>query len=213
VAVETILVGLFSDGKDLLHRAHAFLRLSLDRKEQSELSKAAILERAALMAWLQHRKDDRKLPRAAVEWNETAFNTEQHVPRVEVQRALPIYLEAREYKKLITRFESTGLKAPASLGRIRGQGAMAYALAKQRLGIDYDQSLVPQALDAFLFRSIPEWLGRGRFTTAARWMKIVHWQYVDDPIATLPRCYDYLPGLEPPAYSPVLRGRPAPTTE
>src|SRR5690606_32321194 len=171
-----------------------------------ELDKGTILERAALMDWLQYRKDDKKSPRAAVERNENSFDTQQRMPREpEVQRALPVYLEAQEYEKLITRFESAGLKPPANRSRIRGQGTMAYVIANQRLGIDYDQPSVTQALDAFLFRSIPEWLGRGRFTTAARWMKIAHWKYVDDPIATLLRCYDYLPGLDPPAYSPVLR--------
>ena len=150
VAVETMLVGLFKDSKDLISRAHAFLMLSIGRKEQSEHSKASILERAALMAWLQYRKDDRKSPRAAVEWNENAFHTEESHRESEVQRGLPIYLEAQEYQKLITRFESTGSKAPASLGRIRGQGTMAYVIAKQRLGIDFDQPSVAQSLDAFL---------------------------------------------------------------
>lgn len=210
VAVETLLVGLFEEGKDLLNRANTFLRLSLDRREQNELDKGIILERAALLDWLQYRKDDKKTPRAAVSWHENSFDTGRRVPgKAEVQRALPVYLEAQEYEKLITRFESAGLQAPASLSRIRGQGTMAYVIAKQRLSGEYDQPSVNQALKAFLSRSVPKWLGRGHFTTAARWMKIAHWQYIDDPFASLLRCYDYLSGLAPPEYFAVLRGRPA----
>ncbi len=214
VAVETMLVGLIKDGKDLLNRANTFLRLSLDRRERNELDKGVIFERAALLDWLQYRKDDKKTPRAAVEWYENSFDAERRAPgKAEVQRALPVYLEAQEYEKLLTRFESAGLQTPASLSRIRSQGTMAYVIAKQMLGIEYDQPLVIQTLDAFLTRSIPQWLGQGRFTAAAGWMKIAHWQFVDDPIATLLRCYDYLPGLEPPEYSPVLRGQPAVRSE
>ena len=188
--------------------------MSLDRREKNELDKGVILERAALLDWLQYRKDDRKTPRAAVEWYGNSLDAQRRAPgKAEVQRTLPIYLEAQEYEKLITRFESAGLQAPASLSRIRGQGTMAYVIAKQMLDIEYDRPVVVQTLDAFLTRSIPQWLGQGRFTTAARWMKIAHWQYVDDPIATLLRCYDYLPGLDPPPYTPVLRGRPAVRSE
>jgi hypothetical protein len=85
---------------------------------------------------------------------------------------------------------------------------MAYIRAKQALGIEYTQVAAAKALNAFLARCVPEWLSRGHFTTVARWMKIAHWQPGSDPVATILRCYDYLPGLNPPDYSPIVWKRP-----
>ncbi len=45
-----------------------------------------------------------------------------------------------------------------------------------------------------------QWLDRGQYDTVALWMKIAFWQPGDDPVATLLRCYDYLPGFERPQY-------------
>jgi hypothetical protein len=99
--------------------------------------------------------------------------------------------------------ESAGLKKPVNLRRIKGERTMCYVLAQHRLGVAYANDEIAVAPQTFLKRSVKEWLGRyGAFSSAARWMKIAHWQPGDDPIATLLRCYDYLPDLRSPKYPP-----------
>lgn len=207
-AVECCLVGLFSDANELIPKARHFLQEAVRRHERSKVAAGAVFDNLALANWFLDRKADIHSARAGVDLKEDWFAVEKKKPdKSNVQLALPPYLEAERYELLIARYESAGLKKPANIHRILGQGTMCYVMARHRLGLEYTAEEIAAALETFLKRSVKEWLGRyGAFSTAARWMKIAHWRPGDDPVATILRCYDYLPDLKPPKYPPVLRG-------
>ncbi len=148
-------------------------------------------------------REDLKSLKASVAWREEWFaDDKRHLDKVHVQTSLAPYLEAGEYETLVRRFESVKLSRPKNLRRIQGEGTMCYVLALHRLGLDYTAEEIAAALETFLKRSVGRWLGSGLYSDAARWMKIAHWHPGDDPISTVLRCYDYLPGLKPPKYPP-----------
>ncbi len=209
IATQCYLVGLLSDGSTLLQKAHTFLRSAHEQNEEhGAFGIGAILAHLAIAHWFLERRTDLKSLVLCVDWKEERFAAERTKPdKGEVQLALTPYLEAERYETLIARYESAGLKPPKNIRRILGEGTMCYVLARHRLGLEYTDEEITAALETFLKRSVKEWLGRyGRFITAARWMKIAHWKPGDDPVATLLRCYDYLPGLKPPKYTPDSPG-------
>lgn len=199
--VECLLVGFFDIGRELLLKARTFLRASIEHKEEPFLGEHHRLESFAFCNWLVGRQHDLKSLKAAVGWREYWFSDQPSVRKTDVQLALPNYLDAEEYETLMRRYEGVGLTKPTNLRRIQGEGAMCYVIARHRLGLDYSPEEVSAAVDIFLKRRIPQWLDDdGRYTDAARWMKLAFWKKGDDPIATMLRCYDYLPGLKPPKY-------------
>ncbi len=208
LAIECYLVGLPSDGSALLQKAHTLLRVAHERNEYNNDGMGIVLEHLAIANWLVNRQTDLESLVLCVDWTEKRFAAERTKPdKSDVQLALAPYLEAERYETLIARYESAGLKQPKNIRRIQGEGTMCYVLARHRLGLEYMDEEIAAALETFLKRSVKEWLGRyGNFITAARWMKIAHWKPDDDPIATLLRCYDYLPGLKPPKYTPDSPG-------
>jgi hypothetical protein len=198
-ALDCFLVGLFDEGRVLLNKAHTFLNASLERDEKGHPGRAIVLDCLTLANWLRDGDQDMRALRAAVESKEERFENDGAPTSVEIQLSLALYLEAGELETLSRRFERAGLSKPKNIRRIKGEGTMAYVLARHRLGFEYTDDEVATALDMFLKRSVGEWI-RGHYTTVARWMKIAHWKPGDDPIATVLRCYDYLPGLKPPKY-------------
>ncbi len=204
IAIECYLVGLPSDGSALLQKAHTFLRVAHEQNEYDKVGMGIVLEYLAIANWLVNRQTDLESLVLSVDWTEKRFAAERTKPdKGDVQLSLPPYLEAERYDTLIARYESARLKQPKNIRRILGEGTMCYVLARHRLGLEYTDEEIAAALETFLKRSVKEWLGRyGNFITAALWMKIAHWKPGDDPIATLLRCYDYLPGLKPPKYTP-----------
>ncbi len=210
VTIQSYLVGLFDDAKKLLDKAHTLLRISTERKEYERADRPALFDDFATCQWLHNGANEKRLLNQQVDSHEQHFAAEHTEPnQLDVQRALPVYLEAERYDTLIARYESAGLKRPKDIHHILDEGAMCYVLARHRLGLEYTDEEIAAALETFLKRSAKEWLGQyGTFCTAARWMKIAHWKQDDDPIATLLRCYDYLPGLIPPNYLPQIKRRP-----
>lgn len=200
-SLECFLVGLFADGQELLKKAAGFLKGSVESNEDGRLGKGIVLDRLALACWLNDGIEDKELIRAAVEYKEGWLDKNGAPGGSELQLSLALYLDAGELETLIRRFESAGLAKPKNARRIKGEGTMAYVVARHRLGLEYTDEEVATALDMFLKRSVGEWMC-GHYTTVARWMKIAHWKPGDDPIATVLRCYDYLPGLNPPKYPP-----------
>ncbi len=78
---------------------------------------------------------------------------------------------------------------------------MSYVLARHRLGLEYSAEEVEKALRSFLKRNMhSHWLDRGLYRRVAQWMKIAFWKPGDDPIATLLKCYEFMPEFEPPKY-------------
>lgn len=196
-ALDCFLVGLFDDGRALLNKAHAFLIASLERNEKGHPGRGLVLKGLALANWLRDGEEDKRSLRAAVEYIESWFDNSGATTSADIQLSLALYLDAGELETLIRRFESGGLSKPKNIRRIKGEGTMAYVLARHRLALEYTDEEVATALDMFLKRSVGEWMC-GHYSTVARWMKIAHWKPGDDPIATVLRCYDYLPGLKPP---------------
>jgi hypothetical protein len=203
-AMECFLVGFFSDAKELIAKAKHFLQLANLRKEQSQVEVGSVFHGLALSNWFLNRETDLDSLRLCVDLKEAWFAAQRQKPdKVNVQLSLLPYLEADSYQLLMARYESAGLKKPANIRRIKGEGTMCYVMARHRLGLEYHEDEIAAALETFLQRTVKEWLGRyGAFSTAARWMKIAHWQRDDDPVATLLRCYDYLPDLKAPKYPP-----------
>lgn len=201
-ALDCFLVGLFDEGLEMLNKVHTFLNASLERNEEGHPGRGLVLKNLALASWLRDGDEDKRSLRAAVEYIELGFDNNGAPTSVDIQLSLALYLEAGELETLIRRFESAGLSKPKNIRRIKGEGTMAYVLARHRLGFEYTDDEVATARDMFLKRSVAEWMC-GHYSTVARWMKIAHWKPGDDPIATVLRCYDYLPGLKPPKYRPI----------
>ena len=205
--LQCFLVGLFDFGNELLPKAQEFFRAAVDSGEiprgyHRGATEAIRFENFALCNWLLDGRNDLSRLKDSVRWMEVWFDEhgDEHPPSV--QLSLAPYFEAEEYEVLIARFEHAKLKPPKRLACIRGEGTMAYVLAKLRLGSSYAESDAQAALNAFLKRSVPAWLGhQGNYRRAARWMKIAFWKPGDDPIATCLKCYDYLP-FNPPPYTP-----------
>ena len=131
-------------------------------------------------------------------WRDVYLTEDDDWDNTEIQFTLPLYLEAEAYQRVIEIFEQSAIKPPKSLKQIRGEGTMSYVMARSRLTGNPAPLEVQDALHIFFKRQVPYWLGHGQYSTAARWMKIAFWQPGREPIATVLRCYDYLPGLERP---------------
>ena len=199
--VQCLLVGFFDIGQELLLKARIFVRASIEHKEEPYFTEHDRLQDFALLNWLVARSHDLKSLKKAVELKERWFSDRPTVSKTEVQAALPGYLDAEEYETLMRRYEGAGLTKPANLRRIQGEGTMCYVIARHRLGLDYTPEEIKAAIDTFLKRRVSQWLGYdGAYTDAAHWMKLAFWKKGDDPIATVLRCYDYLPGLKRPKY-------------
>ena len=79
---------------------------------------------------------------------------------------------------------------------------MAYVVSQHRLGLQYSRTEFEAIAARFLKMHVDTWLANGHWDRAAEWMKIVHWNNAEPPISAkqaLLKCYDYLPGREPPA--------------
>lgn len=205
-AVECLLLGQFDMGKELMLKAWAFINAAIEHKEIPRgYGRGATewfrLNDLALCNWFLKGRHDLESLQEAVRWKEIWFSESGDNNKYEVQLTLPKYLDAEAYDTLFHRFAAVGLKVPKSLPRIKGEGTMAYVLARHRLGLEYSDEEVDKALHSFLKRNVrSEWIERGGYTTAARWMKIAFWKPGDDPVATFLKCYDYLGDFDPPKY-------------
>ena len=214
-ALRCYIVGLFDIGRELVLKARCYLRMAIEEQEVSPRylrgsSEALRLNDFAMCTWLIEERSDLPNLKEAVRWSEIWFADEPGKPnKTEVQLSLAHYLDAEEYQALVERYESAGLKKPKSLRHIQGEGTMAYVIARQRLGLDYTPGEIEVAIDTFFKRKIPVWLDRdGLYDTAALWMKLAFWKPGDDPIATLLKCYDYLPGVARPEDPPRTHNGP-----
>ena len=205
--LQCFLVGLFDFGNELLPKAQEFFRAAVDsgeipRRYQHGGTEQIRFKNFALCNWLLNGRNDLQHLKESVRWAEVGFAEHGDDDAPDVQLSLAPYLEAEEYEVLIARFEHAKLKPPKRMSSIRSEGTMAYVLAKYRLGASYTESDAQAALNAFLKRCVPAWLGhQGNYRAVARWMKIAFWKPGDDPIAAYLKCYDYLP-FDPPPYAP-----------
>ena len=204
--IECLLIGMYDVGFELLQKGRQFLQAAIDESEIPRYyfhggTEASICEGLALCHWFLDRRHDLTILKAGVRWQEICWAEKTKPDKTAMQLTLPLLLDAQEYIKLIERYEQAGLKKPSNVRRIQGQGTMCYAIARQRLGLDYTAEEVAEGLERFLQRRVPIWLGPdGNYDGVALWMKIAHWRPGDDPIATLLKSYTYLDGLAPPQY-------------
>ncbi len=201
IALQCILVGEFAIAKTVLAKVRRFLQEAIEKGEHDTPGLRFVLDNYSLTSWLVEGRDDKSSLRECVALREKWFQGKGNLNRTEMQLSLLPYLQSGQLDTLMARYESVGLTKPKSLRHIKGEGTMCYVLARHRLGLDYTDDEISQALQTFLKRCMEDWLF-GHYCTVARWMKIAHWKPGDDPIATVLRCYDYLPGRKPPKYPP-----------
>jgi hypothetical protein len=204
-AIECCLNGRFDAMKTLLAKARSFVRGSIEYEETPPFYRRGETEfrrlaQYALCNWLLDKRDDVKSQKAAMKVKEEWFREEGQSDPTETQLALPHYLDAEDYATVIHRFEQAGIERPVDVQLIRGQGTMCYVIARQRLGQEFDADRVQASLQAFLLRRIPEMYQHADYQRIALWMKLAFWHPGDDPIATLLKCLDYLPGIHRPEY-------------
>jgi hypothetical protein len=204
--VQCILLGEFNCGVNLLEKARMFVRAAIEQNEiPVDYGRGGTedfrLREFAQCNWFLDRQHDLEALKEAVKWREIWFEETGDNYKTNVQLTLPNYLNAEEYEILLRRFDVTKLKPATSLSHIRGEGTMAYVLARHRLGLEYSDDEVANALNTFFKRNMrATWLDRGQYTTVALWMKIAYWKPGDDPIATLLKCYEFMPEFESPKY-------------
>ena len=113
-----------------------------------------------------------------------------------------MYVDAHAYHRAMKIFAATPGLSPPKSSVVRGEGAMSYVVCRHRLGLQHSAEEFAAISAGFLRRNLDSWLGDGQWTVAAEWMKIIHWNEADPPISAkeaVLKCYDYLPGREPPA--------------
>jgi hypothetical protein len=204
--IDCLLVGEFTSGHALIQKAYSFFQAAIEHMEVPPgYSRGGTedfrLREFAMCNWFLHKEHDLESLKEAVRWREIWFEETKNNDKYNVQLTLPGYLDAEEYDTLFRRFKIAKLAPPKNLRNMRGEGVMSYVLARHRLRLEYSAEEVDKALRSFLKRNMhSEWLDRGQYTTVARWMKIAFWKPGDDPIATLLKCYEFMPEFVPPKY-------------
>jgi len=204
--IRCLAAGLFDEGREVLTKARTFLLAANDRHERERgyvrgASESPRWHDLGMCTWLLDGIHDQHAFGEYVWWIEIWFEEAGKAnSHIEVHLSLPRYLNAGEYETLIARFERASIGIPRTALRAKSLGAMSYVIAKQRLGLAYSADDVATSLDAFLKRNVVAWADKSFFQYIAIWMKIAHWKPGDDATRSLLKCYDYLPGVEPPKY-------------
>lgn len=209
VAVACLLVGYDEPARQLLEKARQWLTVAIGGEKGGTDHDAGRWPASmpyydlAMCNWLLDGKQDRESFKLAVGVQEREYNTHRKWRvKSEVSLALAEYVDAGAYQIALDRFAATaGLTPPKSLSAIRGEAQMCYAICRQRLGQQYTEAEIMAAADKFLRRpglntGIATWLRNGLYTTAVRWMKIIHWREGVEGISpkqVVLKCYDYLP--------------------
>jgi hypothetical protein len=200
MAVQCLVVGFDDPAYQLLQKAKSWLETAIAENEIPRSyfqygTEASRFRDLALCKWFLDGTHDSASLSRAVSLREQYFET-RGADKVEVGMVLPIYVEAGDNDLGMRRFESTrGMSPPKSLRNVSGEGRMAYVLCRQHLDGDYVQSDIDEALQRVFRRHMDEWLNHGQATTAARWMKIAHWDRThstESAKAALLHCYDYV---------------------
>ncbi len=208
MAIECLLIGYEEPARKLLKKARRWLTVAIDGERDGSYQAAARLPAAmpyyglAMCNWLLDGKQDHESSRLAVEVQEREYERDKtQRGRLTVSLTLATYVDAGAYQTALDRFAATaGLTPPKSLSAIRGEAQMCYAICRQRLGQQYTDAEIMAAADKFLRRpglntGIATWLRNGHYTTAVRWIKIIHWREGDagiSPRQVVRKCYGYL---------------------
>jgi hypothetical protein len=206
MAIECLLVRYDRPALQLLNRARSWLMLAFANNERPNVYSKGGTEAhwhldLALCNWLLGNQHDEENFRLYVQNEEYHLsNTHLAQDKREISFVLPHYVDAGAYREALARYDGAGLAPPTGLGAIRTEGQMSYVLCRQQLGEDYEPAGVEAATDRFLSRSLHDWLRDGNWSRAAEWMKIRHWNGRPgaSAVQALMKCYDYIPGVEPP---------------
>ena len=207
-AIKCLLIGYDDPARKLLENARQWLAVAIGGEkdgtyhDQTRSSAAMPYRDLAMCNWLLDGKQDHESSRLAVEVQEREYERDKtQRGRLTVSLTLATYVDAGAYQTALDRFAATaGLTPPKSLSAIRGEAQMCYAICRQRLGQQYTDAEIMAAADKFLRRpglntGIATWLRNGHYTTAVRWIKIIHWREGDagiSPRQVVRKCYGYL---------------------
>ena len=213
VAIQCLLVAYDEPARQLLEKARKWLAVPVEGhdaqgvyEETSGIPKSQPYESLAMCNWLLEGKHDTRNLERAVAIQEHECDARKGMrTKLNVSLTLAMYVDAGAYQQAVDRFTTTsGLTPPKSLGVIRGEGQMCYAICRQRLGQEYTEAEIMAAAEKFVGRpglntGVATWLRTGSYDMAARWMKIVHWREGNagiSPKEAVLKCYDYLPKKE-----------------
>lgn len=206
-AVECLLVGFDEPAERLLERALEWVQVAIDSGERPQRyfpngTEALFFHTRALCNWLLLDWHDSDSFGQFVEHEDQWLaNSKSGKDKTAVSIVLPTYIDAGAYERASELFRSIPRLSPPTSLVVRGEGAMAYVVSQYRLGLQYSQAEFQAIAARFLKMHVDNWLDDGHYDTAAEWMKIIHWNNSDPPISAkqaLLKCYDYLPGREPP---------------
>jgi hypothetical protein len=110
-----------------------------------------------------------------------------------VSLALPTYLDAGVYDRILALTEQARITIPTTPARIQTEGAMCGYIARAHCGGEDDDPEVSAALYRFLGATVSRWLSEGHFNRAAQWMKITYWRRGEaelTPQEALLKCLD-----------------------
>jgi hypothetical protein len=207
IAIKCILVRYDGPALQLLNRVRDWLMLAFANNERPYVYSKGGTEAhwhldLALCNWLLGNQHDEENFRLYVQ-NEEYHLGHTHLAqdKREISLVLPHYVDAGAYQEALARYAGAGLAPPARLSAIRTEGQMSYVLCRQQVGEDYGPGEVEAATDRFLSRSLHDLLRNGQWSRAAEWMKIRHWNRRSgvSAVQALMKCYDYIPGVLPPA--------------
>jgi hypothetical protein len=199
--IECLLVGLDDLGYQVLERGVRWLSIANEEREIPHIyfpdtTEAARYFAVGLGNWLLHGLHDWNAFDKFARHYDQYFSRQNVLDCAELGLVLPEYVAARACERAIDLFERTSaLKMPRSLNNIRSAPCMSYVVAIHRLGRQYTENDLRQALQSFLSQEIPSDLGSNHRKAAATWMKIAHWtgeQTRQSAREALLHCYDYL---------------------
>ncbi len=159
----------------------------------------------ALSHWLLTGEDDyQSLEASALEYwdghNVEGLQPDGHI----LDSYLPYYLFAEHYEYVSLMYEHfTKGKEPKRLKTVRTSRVAAYVWAQYKLGRDgYNRETAEQAAKSYLDKKLGEsLLGRGHFSRAAIWLKILYWNDIENPPSprdVLRKAYDHMPEVTKP---------------
>jgi hypothetical protein len=206
-SIECLLVGFDEPARHLLEKALEWVQIAIAANERPQPyfpdgTEAFRFGTLTLCKWLLFNEHDTESYSRYAEF-EDRYLSDRIVGRdkTEVSFVLSQYVDAGLFERALEIFQATpGLSPPTSL-TIQGEARMSYVVSRYRLGLQYTAAEFESVATRFLSRNVDEWLGTGRSSRAARWMKVIHWNGADPPITAknaLLKCYDYLPGRLPP---------------
>ncbi len=170
-AIKCFLVGYDDPGYQLLEKAEQWLEAAIESNEQPRRyfeygTEAIRLYDLALCRWLAHNAHDIDSLTQSINFRERYFDKATKSDRVEFVLVLPEYLDAGRFDEAMRRTQGLWKS-----GRLPPEVEAAAAIANGQ----GEEIVGRKLIDSLLGVRIPEWLARGHFDVAAKWLKVAHW--------------------------------------